>query len=131
MYRSIVALFGEAEKGEFQHPYFCKTIPQLADTLGQPPKDSKGLFYAIQTLFYHQELVFFRVREEGFSLSDYFFGLKALEEHHFEKPLAAICTPGMGDPSVIEVILPLCTINHSIFITTEADLYDYLMLGSR
>lgn len=121
-----IALFGEAEKGSYDSPMYCQTLPQLVDQLGNPPQDSQGLFYAVQALLYHHHLFFFRVREEGFSQSDYFLGLRFLQKQDLISQVAAICLPGVGDFEIIEAMTPLCAIYHRILITTESDLYDYL-----
>lgn len=121
-----VALFGEAEKGEYQIPYFCQTLPQLVDCLGNPPPDTWGLFFAIQALLYHRNILFFRVREEGFSLQDYLQGVHLLENLKNEPHIAAIAIPGVGDVQIINAIIPICVVYHSILMTTESDLFDYL-----
>lgn len=121
--RPIVALFGEAEKGQFQVPYLLKDMPQLMDCLGHPPDESEGLFFAIQTLLFKRDLIFFRVEAEGFSESDYFSGLKYLQKI---QALQAICLPGVGDPKIIHACQPICHIHRSCLITTQKDLYDYL-----
>lgn len=122
-----IALFGEAEKGEYRFPYFCTSLAQLVDFLGNPPDESKGLFYAIQALLYHRQLIFFRVREEGFSLADYLGGVSLLKNHQIESDITAFCLPGVGDSEILEVVTPVCKEYHSILITNEADFYDYLM----
>lgn len=124
-----IALFGEAEKGEFETAYFCESLPQLVDYLGNPPSESKGLFYAVQTLLYHHNLIFFRVREEGFSLQDYMRGLRFLEKCDWIGQISAIFLPGVGDVEIIRPITPICILYQCIFITTEADLFDYLTGG--
>lgn len=121
-----IALFGESEKGQYQTAYFCRTLPELVDNFGNPPPHSKGLYYAVQALLYDRELIYFRVREEGFSLQDYLLGLKLLRNQDWVAQLAAICLPGVGDEEIIEAVTPVCLESHSILITTEADLYDYL-----
>lgn len=121
-----VALFGEAERGEYQKAYFCKNLTQLVDCLGNPPAESKGLFYATQTLLYQRDLIFFRVREEGFSLQDYFQGLQWLQSQDVIPKLSAICVPGVGNREVIDVVTSVCVFYHSILITTESDFYDYM-----
>lgn len=125
MDRSI-ALFGEAEKGVFQKPYICKTLSQLIDTFGLPPDESLGLDFAIQTLLYQKQLVYFRVREEGFSIADYMLGLKELEKKDQIGNIDAICLPGVGDKEIIAASERLCQIHKSFLITTEKDLFDYL-----
>ncbi len=121
-----MALFGEAEKGEYNIPYLCQSLPQLIEYLGSPPPESHGLYYAIQALLYHRKILFFRVQEEGFSLHDYQKGIKILQDHLVYPKLAAICVPGLGDSQTIQIIINLCFLKNSVLITTEADLYDYL-----
>lgn len=125
-----IAIFGEAEKGVYQTPYFCRDLAELADSLGQPPEESSGLFYAIQALLYHRDLIFFRVREEGYSLDDYLSGLDFLERAELIQIVDAIGIPGVGDDAIITAATPLCINHHSFLITTEADLYDYLTLAA-
>ncbi len=122
-----MALFGEAEKGDFNTPYHCKDLPQLAHLFGNPPPESKGLYFAIQALMYHQDLLFFRVKEEGFSVQDYFSGLHLLEREKLITNVAAIAIPGVGNKEIIEAVTPLCIVYKNVIIISEPDLYDYLM----
>jgi hypothetical protein len=121
-----IALFGEAERGEYKTAYFCQTLAQLDEFFGNPPADSQGLYYAVQALLFQRHLIFFRVPEEGFSTEDYLLGLKLLEQQRLIPQISAICTPGVGDQRIIEAILPVCSLHHSILITNESDFYDYL-----
>lgn len=121
-----VALFGEAEKGDFQTAYFCHSLGQLLDYLGNPPPHTQGLYYAVQALLYHHNLIFFRVREEGFSFQDYLTGFHLLQKNEAISQIAAIGVPGVGASEIIEAITPICALYHSILIMNEADLYDYL-----
>lgn len=121
-----IALFGEAEKGQFRTAYFCQTLEQLDDYFGNPPLDSKGLFYAVQSIMFKRDLIYFRIPEEGFSYDDYLAGLRILENQQLIPQIAAICTPGLGDQEIIKEIHPICHRYHSIHITSEADFYDYL-----
>lgn len=123
-----IALFGEAEKGEFEAAYYCHTLVELVNHLGNPPPNSLGLFYAVQALLYDYDLFFLRVREEGFSLHDYIRGSRLLHERRESIQLAAICVPGVGNSEIIEAIEPLCFYHRSLLIVNEADLYDYLTL---
>lgn len=125
-----VAIFGEAEKGVYRTPHFCHDLAELADRLGHPPEESSGLFYAIQALLYERDLIFFRVREEGYSLEDYLLGLDYLEKAELINIVDAIGIPGVGDDAIITAATPLCRTHHSFLITTEADLYDYLSTAS-
>lgn len=121
-----VALFGEAEKGELHVPYLCRSLSELADQFGQPPPESRGLFLAVQALLYRRHLLFFRVKEEGFSRNDYFKSVHFLEDRLLVPELSAICTPGVGDSEVLDALTPICTMHASILITTVHDFYDYL-----
>ncbi len=126
-----IALFGEAEKGEYIIPYFCQSLPQLVDYLGNPPPDSRGLFFAVQALLYHRNLLFLRVREEGFSMQDYLKGVHLLEKMENVPHIDAFGLPGVGDGEIIDAVVPLCMNYHSILITTESDLFDYLTLNTK
>lgn len=121
-----IAMFGEAEKGSFRTSYFCQNLLQLVDYLGHPPADSRGLHYAVQALLFQHNIIFFRVEEEGFSYQDYFLGLRLLEKKQLLSDICAICLPGVGDTEIIEAATPICQVHHSIIVTTEPDLYDYL-----
>ncbi len=124
--RHTVFLFGEAEKGEFCTPLICRSLPQLADSLGNPPDESQGILYAVQALLYERELIFFRVKEEGFSTQDYMRGLKLLQNKETLSPIAAICMPGVGDMEIIQATSPVCSLHKSFLILNEKDLYDFL-----
>lgn len=124
--RHTVALFGEAEHGEYRTAYYVKNVTQLADCFGHPPEESQGLHYAVQLLMYERGLIYFRVREEGYSLEDYLLGLSFLQNRQMVPELSAICCPGVGDVEVLEATEPLLDIHRGILITNEGDLYDYL-----
>ena len=93
----LIALFGEAEKGEYSYAYLLNSLTQLVDFLGNPPPESLGLFCAVQALLYKRDLLFFRVREEGFSYEDYIEGLHLLENPNNSLEISAVCLPGVGD----------------------------------
>lgn len=121
-----VVLFGEAERGEFCTAYYCQNLEQLDQYFGNPPPNSKGLFYAVQALLFKRNLIFFRVMEEGFSTEDYLTGVRLLEQQQLIPHLDAICIPGVGDPALLNALQPICQSYHSILITNESDFYDYL-----
>ncbi len=121
-----IALFGEAERGQFHTAYFCQNLEQLDEYFGNPPPNSKGLYYAVQALLFKRHLVFFRVTEEGFSTQDYLTGVRLLEQQQLIPQLDAICIPGVGDPAVLNALQPICQHYHSILISNESDFYDYL-----
>ncbi len=125
-----VALFGEAQKGAFRTAYFCESLDQLVDYFGHPPPESKGLFFAVQALLFHRNILFFRVKEEGFSRDDYLLGVSLLQKQHIIPDIVAIGIPGVGDAGIINALAPVCAYYHSILLTTEADLMDYLNYSS-
>ena len=121
----LIALFGESEKGTFRHPYLLTSLPQAALTLGNPPIGSFGLHFAVQTLLYDRNLLFFRVEEEGFAPKDYMAGLSYLKQQSALLPIA-ICLPGASDCLIINETIDLCKKMGSFLIMTEKDLFDYL-----
>lgn len=125
----MIALFGAAERGEYETIYHCYTINQLADYFGHPPPYTRGIFMAIQALLYQRELFFIRVRDEGYSFQDYYKGLRLLTSGGVAPYLAAVGMPGVGDSGLVETTASICAIHDSILITCEDDLYDYLMIG--
>lgn len=122
-----IALFGESEKGKFHYPYFCNNLPQLADTFGNPPEESLGLVFAIQAIMYERQIIFFRVKEEGFSIDDYMKGIEMLKDRGKIKKLSAICMPKVGNHLILDELDPICKLHSSIIITTEKDFFDYLL----
>lgn len=125
--RHLVALFGEAEKGEFRKGYLCHTMADLSEHLGEPPsEDAKGLLFAVQSLLYDRKVLFFRVREEGFSEQDYLYGLQMLKESSSISSLSAIGLPGVGNSDILDATAPICSAHRSFLILSEKDLYDYL-----
>jgi len=128
--RQTIFLFGEAEKGEYCTPRVCKSLAELADHFGHPPSESQGVLYAIQALLYERELIFYRVKEEGFSTQDYMRGIKLLRRKEISSPLSAICMPGVGDAEIINSVHVVCRQRKSLLILTDHDLYDYLTIES-
>jgi len=127
MSSSVIALFGEAEKGDLRTIYFCKTVEQLFHFFGQPPHETEGLYYAIQALLYGNSLVYFRVHEEGMSTKDYLFGLRLLHEYATSIPhVGAIFLPKVGSQAIINESLSVCEKHQSLLILREADFYDYI-----
>lgn len=124
--RQIVALFGEAEKGTLGFPLLTKSLTHLNETLGHPPEESRGIFFAIQFLMYEQEVIYIRVKEEGFSTKDYLKGMKQLINKNQISHLSAVCLPGVGDARIIDSVHPVTKTHGALLITTEQDLYDYL-----
>lgn len=127
-----VAMFGEAQKGEYRTAYYCQTHEQLYNFLGDPPSgECRGLEFAVQTLLYSRGVVFFRVHEEGFSVQDYLSGLNFLENKDLFPNISAIALPGVGDGEIIEATDPVCSLHRSLLIITETDLYDFLTFRAK
>ncbi|HEU64245.1 MAG: hypothetical protein KR126chlam4_00016 [Candidatus Anoxychlamydiales bacterium] len=123
----VIAFLGESEMGRFYYPYFCSSLTQLATTLGNPPEDSRGLDFAIQAIMYERDVIYFRVEEEGFSIKDYIKSFEIIKDKKKVKRLDAICIPGVGDIEIILQLDPICKLHSSIIITTQKDLFDYLL----
>jgi hypothetical protein len=121
-----IALFGEAEKGDYKTAYLCRSLEELANSFGNPPVHSRGLDYAVQALLYRCQLLFIRVREEGFSEQDYFAGVHLLKIQEAIPSIMAICMPGVGNGEIINAVIPICQRYNSILVISEADLYDYI-----
>lgn len=120
-----VVIFGEAERGRFVTPYHLRDLSLLFDILGNPPKQSQGIFFAIQTILKKYEALFFRVSEEGFSIKDYLLGLKLLKKGKIGD-LSAVAIPGVGNLKIVEETAKVCLVCKTILIISERDLYDYL-----
>ena len=119
-------LFGEAEKGDFCTPLLLESLPQLADMLGNPPEESEGILYAVQALLFERTLIYYRVKEEGFSVGDYMKGLKVIENKEFIRDITAICLPGVGNHEIIEATTHICSDRKAFLIASQKDLYDFL-----
>ncbi len=119
-------LFGEAEKGPFCSPKLCKSLEELLAVFGQPPKESGGIFYAIQALFLGREIIFYRVKEEGYSFEDYYKGFLRLKEKEFGNELSAIFLPGVGSKAIIDEVTPISSELKSLLVINHKDFYDYL-----
>ncbi len=127
-----IALFGEAGKGEYRTGYYCNTLAQLSEFLGEPPsRDCRGLDLAVQALLYKRHVVYFRVHEEGFSTQDYLSGLNSLENKDLFPKISAICMPGVGNCEIIQATDPVCSLYQSFLILSEKDLYDYLTFSKK
>lgn len=121
-----IFLFGESERGELCSPVNLRSLPELFDRLGHPPINSQAIDYAVQTLLAGNELIFYRIAEEGFSKNDYMQGVKLLYSQGKEIGLSAICLPGVGDCEIIDSVSSICHKMKSLLILSERDLYDFL-----
>ena len=125
MHTLRIAVFGESEKGKFAYPYVCKSLLDLYTTLGSPPKESEGLNKAIQNILLGGEVLFFRVKSEGFSEKEYLNGLRFLEKYTEEKNLDGICLPGVGDELILHTASKVSSLFGCLLILEEKDLFDY------
>jgi hypothetical protein len=121
-----IALFGESERGQTGVAYYCDSLPQLMDSLGNPPEESKGLHCAIQALLYNFSLIYFPVHLEGFSNDDYLQGFELLNQTEVIRDIGAVCLPGVGNRMILNTVARVCEVHSSILITNQTDLYDYL-----
>jgi hypothetical protein len=124
---NAVVLFGEAEKGSLATAYYCDSLQHLFEYLGQPPQETLGLFFAVQSLLYGMPCIYFRVQEEGISYNDYQFGFKVL--HNTPQSflhIGALYLPGVGTRELIEEGIVICREHHSFLLMNEHDFYDYL-----
>lgn len=122
-----LALFGETEKGEYHKPYFCRSLEQLLQYFGNPPETAVGLYFAIQTILYQRNLIFFRVEEEGYSTDDYLIGIDLLKKKELLLPkMSAIYMPGVGEKRIIDAVKPIIESHKSFLIVNQKDFYDYL-----
>lgn len=119
-------LFGEAEKGPLCIPKVCKSVEELFVHFGQPPKESGGIFFAIQALYLGREVVYYRVKEEGYSFEDYFKGFMLLKEKQFGEEFAAIFLPGVGSRAILDEATPISNELKSFLVINHSDFYDYL-----
>ncbi len=124
--RQRVAIFGESEKGRFHFLYYFLNLPSLMDTLGNPPDESQGLHLAIQTLLFDHDLIYIRVKEEGFSKKEYQVGLELLNNSGKLDDLTAVCLPGVGSKELVSLSTRLCVEKRALLLTTQKDLFDYL-----
>ncbi|MBS0615283.1 MAG: hypothetical protein JSR58_01870 [Verrucomicrobia bacterium] len=125
-----VFLFGEAQSGQFRIPTVCPSLEELLRVFGHPPAGTEGISYAIQTLLFKRDLIFFRIEEEGFSIEDYMVGLQMLRKREIPRKLSAICMPGVGNATLIEAATCVCHLYRTPLLFTPKDLYDYLTLQS-
>ncbi|MEG0037171.1 MAG: hypothetical protein RSB82_00480 [Victivallaceae bacterium] len=122
--KPAIALFGEAEKGNYDAAYLCHDLIDLCSYLGQ--KESNGLFLAIRSLMYDYSVIYFRVKEEGFSTENYFFGLHFLKTQSSLRNIIALGLPGVGDREIIDASCSICHKYGSLLICSETDFYDLL-----
>ena len=121
-----IALFGEAEKGSFHTLFYLKNLINLYEFLGSPPPLSRGIPLAIGLLHARYHILYIRVEEEGFSLKDYYAGLKLIETEEPAINLSGIMMPGVADSSLIKEGAHLCEKSRALILTSQQDLYDYL-----
>jgi hypothetical protein len=123
----MIILFGQAERGRMVTAYPCSTLERLFELFGEPPEGTKGLFFAIQTLLYHEPLLYFRVTEEGISLDEYLHGLQLICQPHFPlQEFRALFLPGVNADCVLEEGYKVCRSKQGLLLVDEADFYDIL-----
>ncbi|MDD6309452.1 MAG: hypothetical protein PUA53_00235 [Chlamydia suis] len=121
-----VAVFGEAEKGSFDAGYLCSSLTDLHTNLGHGRDSPSGISLAVRAIMQGYNILFFRVKEEGFFIDSYFFGLHFLSTQSPPTNIIALALPGVGDYNIIEASLALCRRLKSILLFSDQDLYDFL-----
>lgn len=124
--RPTIVLFGEAERGAFHTPHLCCSPLDLLTQLGS--SNNKGILMAMQGLLSGYNVLYFRVKEEGFESDGYSYGLQFLLGLA-DISIMAVALPGVGTPSTIRAFHELCQQRNSILITTDQDLYDLSTCG--
>ncbi len=124
MMERVICIFGEAGKGIFETFLPCHSLIELYEFLGNPPNESLGIAYAVQSILFNHSVLFYRVDEEGSGVEKYRIGLEILEKKG-ESP-AAICMPGVGDATLIERVSEFCLKRGSLLVMNEKDFYDYV-----
>lgn len=121
-----VAVFGEAEKGSFESAYLCSSLTDLYNNFGHGRDSPSGISLAVQAIMQGYDILFFRVKEEGFFIDSYFFGLHFLNTQTSLTNIIALALPGVGDFNIIEASLALCRKLKSLLLFSDQDLYDFL-----
>jgi hypothetical protein len=122
----LIALFAESEKGHYERGVLISTPAELLQMFGHPPREGQGMLFAIQALHYQQPLLFFRVKDEGFSTPDYRGGLHWMEENVESQQLGAICAPGVGSHDILNPLFEFSLRSKALLLTTERDFYDFI-----
>ena len=122
--KPAVALFGEAEKGSYDTAYYCRCLVDLHHYLGDI--NGRGMTIAIKSLLHDVNVVYFRVKEEGYCIDSYLFGLHFLNTQTTLNNIIAIALPGVGDQHIIEASLSLCQKHKSLLLFSDQDFYDLL-----
>ncbi len=130
MTNRTILIFGESQKGELQKFLFLKTLPDLAEALGEPTETGLGIHMAIQAMLFNQSVLFYKVKEEGFNIDHYLMGFKLLEKEFTSILLTAIALPGASSPPILEIADSLCKLHKSLILFNEKDLYDFMTRSS-
>ena len=120
-----MALFAEAQKGSFEEGVEIYTPIELLHLFGHPPEDARGMVLAIQALHYNHPLLFFRVKEEGFSAPDYRAGLHWLEQKG-PLHLRGVFAPGVGSLEILNPLFQFSQKQKVPLLTTEQDFFDFI-----
>jgi hypothetical protein len=60
-----IALFGEAEKGDFRYGVLCRNLAEVSTVFGEPPEESLGIFLAVEALLHQQDVLFLECMKRG------------------------------------------------------------------
>jgi hypothetical protein len=126
MNQKTILIFGESKGGDFQKPLLFRTLPELSQSLGEPAKNSSGIHLAVQALLCNQNVLYYKISEEGSNPDQYLLGFKHLEKYPPEIPISATLLPGVSSPEILTLANHFISHTNSLLLFTEKDLYDLL-----
>ena len=124
--KETVAIFGESECGKEGILMQIDELGHLVDLLGNPTENSLGVPMAIQSCLYERRILFYQIKEEGFTIKDYMEGFQLIKQRPLPCPLSAIALPGVGDSLILDEAKKVCDLYKCFLIMNESDLFDYL-----
>lgn|SRR3989338_4363988 len=125
MEKRVISIFGESEKGEYEKFYPIADLAEAFEILGSPPKETEALQFSLQILGASQPILFFRVKEEGFSFDSYAKGIELLKVNSGPFTIQALFMPGLSDPNLIEKAREACEKHQAVLLITDKDFQDY------
>jgi len=123
---STLALFGTSQKECHNPLHLYKSLLDLYMDFGEPPTDTEGLYFAIQTILYGKSILYFRVQEEGEGREEYLEGLHLLRNlSSTQLRIDALFLPKVSAHEIIDEGLAICKNHHGLLLMKEADFYDW------
>lgn len=121
-----ILLFGQSPlKGDTRF-VLLQSLEDLSKLLGNTLDQlTLGAKLAVNSLLSHQDVLFFSVEKEGFSLKDYHAAVEMIEKKKLPE-FEVIAIPGVSDTVLIQKLTQLTSKNNHLLLKTEKDLYQYL-----